>query len=309
MEKVLHLGYHYIRDGNAPGPNCAPDRLRTQITTLQESGYQILTCGEVARCLKENVPLPEKHATLSFDDGLKDQFTTAFPILMEYGVLATFFYVTCTLDGELPPVIGFQILIELLGAERLEKEILPNVFRGTPYLDLLDPKRYDASNRKMGEVPEFRRIKWMFNHWPSQAFKREKLDEIFAEYVGVGSQERYANEWFMSGNELREMAAAGMEIASHTVTHPALDVTGLADIEHELATAKRRLTDEIPGATVSSFAWTFGGQFRSAARQIAGKYYVSAWNFLSSLDQMPETIYGDLTDIPRFHEKVFLPVS
>lgn len=306
MENVLHLGYHYIRNENAPGPNCTPSRLRAQIALLQENGYEMMTCGDVAHRLDQGHPLPEKHATLSFDDGLRDQYTTALPILEACGVPATFFYITCALDGKLPPVIGFQILISLLGAERLEREIIPKVFRGTPYVDLLDPKRYDASNRKVGEVEEFRRIKWMFNHWPSQAFKQEKLDEMFAEYVGEGSQERYTSEWFMSGDELREMATAGMEIASHTVTHPALDVTGLAEIEQELAISRHRLSDEVSGAAVGTFAWTFGGQFRLAARQLAGRYYTSAWNFLSALTEIPETVYDDITDIPRLHEQVFM---
>lgn len=306
MKKVWHLGYHYIRNGNAPGPNCTPDRLRKQITALQDDGYEIITCGEVVKRLKAGRPLPEKHATLSFDDGLKDQYTTAFPILRECGVPATFFYITCALDSKLPPVIGFQILIELLGAERLEKEILPKMLKGIPYLDLLDPQRYDVSDRKMGEAPELRRIKWMFNHWPSQAFKQEKLNEMFAEYIGEGSQERYAREWFMSGNDLRELAAADMEIASHTVTHPALDVTGIDDIEQELRVSQQRLFDEV-GSPVNSFAWTFGGQFRLAARQLTTRYYASAWNFFSTLKEMRESVYDDLTDIPRLHEQTFLP--
>lgn len=265
-----------------------------------------MTCGEIANRLLSNRPLPEKHVTLSFDDGLRDQFTTAFPILREFGVRATFFYITCVLDKKLPPVIGFQILIDRLGAERLESEILPRVFEDTPYLDLLDPKRYDASGRKMGEAPQLRRIKWMFNHWPSQALKQEKLDEMFAEYMGEGSQERFARDWFMSGDELREMQANGMEIASHTVTHPPLDVTGLTEIEMELKTSGTRLSDEL-SRSIDSFAWPFGGKFRSVARQIAGKNYVSAWNFLSANKEMPEKIYDDLTNIPRLHEQVFLP--
>lgn len=306
MAKAWHLGYHYVRDGNAPGPKCTSERLRRQIVELKDSGYEIMTCGEVVKRLKDRRPLPEKHATLSFDDGLKDQHATAFAILKGCGVPATFFYVTCALDGRLPPAIGFQILIEVLGAERLEKEILPKVFWGTPYLDLLDPKLYDASGRKMGEVPELRRIKWMFNHWPAQAFKQEKLDEMFAEYIGEDSQERYVCEWFMSGNDLRELAAAGMEIASHTVTHPAFDVTGVNDIERELVESQRRLSEEI-GSAINSFAWTFGGNFRPAARKLVERYYSCGWNFLSKLKEMPETIYNDFTNIPRLHEQVFLP--
>src|SRR3989344_2397859 len=308
MENVLHLGYHYVRNEKAPGPNCSPDRLRKHIAKLKEDRYEILTCEEVIKRINESRPLPEKHATLSFDDGLKDQYTTVLPILKEYGVPATFFYITCALDGKLPPVIGFQILIQLLTPDRLREEILPNMFYGTPYLDLLDPKRYDATGRKVGEAEEVRVIKWMFNHWASQAFKQEIIDRIFAEYVGEGSQERYASEWFMSGSNLREMFAACMEIASHTVSHPALDITGLADIEQELEISRRRLRDEVPGSPVSSFGWTFGGKFRPAARQIAGKHYESAWNFHSvPKDDIWGEVYDDLTDIPRLCEPLFLP--
>ncbi|OGZ15130.1 MAG: hypothetical protein A3J08_02605 [Candidatus Lloydbacteria bacterium RIFCSPLOWO2_02_FULL_51_11] len=309
MDDVMHLGYHYVRNEKAPGPNCSPARLRAQIRALKEGGYEFLTCEEVVSRLTSNRPLPEKHATLSFDDGLKDQFTTVFPILQNLGIRGTFFYITCALDGKLPPVIGFQILIELLGAKRLEEEILPKVFQGTPYVDLLDAKRYDATGRKVGEVEEFRRIKWMFNHWPAQAFKQEKIDEMFAEYVGEGSQEQYTREWFMSGNELRVMATADMEITSHTVSHPALDVTGLADIEQELAVSRRRLMDEVPGAKVHSFGWTFGGKFRPAVQKIAMRHYASAWNFLSARTYAPERMYENLADIPRLHEQVFSPAS
>lgn len=307
QENALHLGYHYVRDGKAPGPTCTPERLRRQITVLKEEGYEFLTCGEITKRLLENRTLPEKHVTLSFDDGLADQYATAFPILKELEVPATFFYITCALDGELPPVIGFQILIDRLGPKRLETEILPKAFAGTPYLDLLDHSRYDASGRKMGESPELRRIKWMFNHWPSQTFKREKLDELFAAYLGEGSQERFVREYFMSGEQLREMAGEGMEIASHTNTHPALDVTGLGDIEQELAASRRRLRKEVSGAAARSFAWPFGGDFRPAARKLAANWYESAWNFRSALTQMPKGVYDDITDIPRLNEQVFLP--
>ncbi|RJQ36765.1 hypothetical protein C4552_02650 [Candidatus Parcubacteria bacterium] len=303
--QALHLGYHYIRDSAAPGPNCAPSRLRKQIEALKGDGYQFLTCGEVAGRLDAKEPLPDKHVTLSFDDGLRDQFTTAFPILQECGVPATFFVITCAFERKLPPVIGFQILIAELGAERLEREILPKVFAGTPYLDLLDPKRYDTSGRKMGEAPEMRRIKWMFNHWPSQSFKVEKLDEMFDGWLGSGSQERFACEYFMSADQLQAMADSGMEIASHTVTHPALDVTGLDEIEQELSRSRRMLYQL--DIRASSFAWTFGGKFRPRARMIAGNTYMGSWNFLSELKTMPEHPYADLTDIPRLHEQVFLP--
>ena len=304
--KAVHLGYHYVRDGKAPGPNCSPNRLKAHISALKNEGYEIMICGEVVSRLRANKPLPEKHATLSFDDGLSDQYTTVFPILKEFGVPATFFYITCALEKKLPPVIGLQILIEKLGAERLEKEILPKVFAGTPYLDLLDHVRYDASGRKPGETLEVRRIKWMFNHWPSQAFKRDKLDEIFSEYVGEGSQEKSAESWFMSSGQLLEMQKESMEIASHSVSHPPFDVSGLDEIRTEAVLSQKQLADVI-GNPVRTFAWTFGGKFNEKTRKVLAGVYDSSWNFFSTLKAIPENAYSDLSDIPRMHEQVFMP--
>ena len=152
-----------------------------------------------------------------------------------------------------------------------------------------------------------RRIKWMFNHFPAQAFKTEKLDEMFDEYVGLGEQDRLARAWFMTEDELKKMSGHGMEIGSHTETHPALDVTGLADIETELTISRRALSALLGGMEIESFAWTFGGVFRPRALQMARGLYQSAWNFHSALKEMPCNPYYDLCNIPRIHEQAYLP--
>src|SRR3972149_11223020 len=97
-KEAMHLGYHYISDEQAPGPTCPPSRLCDQITILKDQGFAFLTCGEVVEILDKGGKLPEKHATLSFDDGLKNQFEVAYPILKESGVPATFFHTTSGLD-------------------------------------------------------------------------------------------------------------------------------------------------------------------------------------------------------------------
>lgn len=206
----------------------------------------------------------------------------------------------------MPPVIGFQILIDKFGAERMEKEILPEVFKGTPYIDLLDHKRYDASERKVGEPMEMRRIKWMFNHFPSQAFKRDKINEMFSRFVGEGTQEAIVKRWFITENELIEMRNSGMEIASHSHTHPPFDISGKEEIRYELSESKKILDNLF--VKTESFCWPFGGYYSEAVKQlVANAGYLSAWNFSSPLMNMPEEPCKDLYNIPRLNEMRFLP--
>lgn len=306
MDNNVYLGYHYVRDESAPGPNCAPKRLCDQISVLQGKGYEFLTCGEVALRLKEKRPLPEKHATLSFDDGLKDQFTTAFPILEKFGVPATFFYITCALDGKLPPVIGFQIAINRLGAERIEKEVLPALLHEYDlwsYRRLLDRTRFDHSEMKMGELPEFRLIKTVFNHFLSPSLQAELIGKIFDRHVSE-SMTDLARDWFMNADELSQMASYGMEIAGHSVKHPWFSMIGKEEIELEARLSRAALTD-VTGKEATSFAWTFGlttprGEAKEA---VARAGYSSAWNFWTKPgDVRGSEFYGDLFDIPRFNE-------
>lgn len=301
---LLTLSYHYVRDKKAPGPNCQPERLRQQLQFLRDNDYKIITCGEYANLKLFGTNLPGKVAILSFDDGLKDHYATAFPILKEFGARATFFLVTCVLNGEVPPVIGFQILIDQLGAKRIELEILPKTLAGTPYTTLLDPTRYDIKDAKSGEPPEMRRIKWIFNHFPSTAFKRDLIAKMFAEHLGDGAQKKIAAEWFLSPKEILEMAQNGMEIASHSHTHPPFDISGVNEIKWELDESKKQLT-QLLGQTPRTFAYPFGGKYRPEIKAIALKYYASAWNYSGQAKIMPTPPY-ELGDMPRLNEKNFL---
>jgi len=305
--EAIHLGYHYILPEQGPGPTCNPQRLENTIIALKDEGYKFMTCGQVVDCIRAGNEPPAKHATLSFDDGLRSQYEVALPILMEHSVPATVFYTTCALDSKLPPVIGFQVLIDRLGAEKLKDEILPKVFQGTPYLDLLDPDRYDNTGRKAGEPEEMRGMKWMFNHFPSQAFRQEMLDAMLEEHLAPGSQQRIAAKWFMTAEQLKKMQGNGMEIASHTVSHPPFDISGMDEVRNEVYAAKNTLRDLLE-VEVPTFGWPFGGEFRASVVAVVRDHHQSAWNFYGDFSLFPKArLYENLYNIPRVNEQAFQP--
>lgn len=304
---ALHLGYHYVRDGGAPGPVTTPERLRTHIHSLLNQGYKDLTCGQVGSLARWGKPLPEKHATLSFDDGLKDQYTTAFPILKEFGVRGTFFYITCALEGKLPPVIGFQIMINKLGSDRIRTQILPELMREYglwSYARLLEgPEKFDHSGMKMGEAPENRLIKSVFNHFLPPSLQAEFIEKIFDRFIEE-PMSHIVKEWFMSGDELNEMSEAGMEIAGHSVKHPWLSMIGASEIESEARQSREALRN-VTNRDVTSFAWTFGlsAPRIEAMGAVANAGYSSAWNFWTKPEDVPgDDPYGEPYDIPRYNE-------
>ena len=78
-------------------------------------------------------------------------------------------------------------------------------------------------------------------HWPWTLF-------VYPAIVGVG-------EHAVSWEEIREMAAAGVDIESHTYTHPFL--TRLPTLDHELADSKEAL-ELIAGRPVRFLSYPYG---------------------------------------------------
>ncbi len=71
--------------------------------------------------------------------------------------------------------------------------------------------------------------------------------------------------------ELRTLAAAGMEIGAHSVTHPWLPGLTPADLRHEVVGSKRALEQGL-GQPVHSFAYPYGGHDTAVRRLVAATY-------------------------------------
>ena len=56
--------------------------------------HKILPLDKLARYVQEGKPLPKRVAVFTFDDGYKDNYVYAYPVLKKYNVPATIFLTT-----------------------------------------------------------------------------------------------------------------------------------------------------------------------------------------------------------------------
>lgn len=100
--KVPVLAYHKIdfptADVKIRGAFTAPRKFERQIAYLKRKDFRFFTASEMIGFYLENGEFPEKSVAVTFDDGWKDNYLNAFPVLKKYDVKATIFLI--------PAVIG-----------------------------------------------------------------------------------------------------------------------------------------------------------------------------------------------------------
>jgi len=65
-----------------------------QMRFLYEKGYKTLTSEEFLKYKKGELNVPKKSVFITFDDGWRDNYIYAYPVLKKYGLKATVFIVT-----------------------------------------------------------------------------------------------------------------------------------------------------------------------------------------------------------------------
>jgi len=99
--RVPILMYHYIStppadaDAYRRGLSLPPEVFAQHLDFLQEQGYTTIHLQDLISYLQRGEPpLPEKPIILTFDDGYRDNYENAFPILKDHGMVGTFFVIT-----------------------------------------------------------------------------------------------------------------------------------------------------------------------------------------------------------------------
>ena len=70
-----------------------PHRFGSQLEFLYNNGYRTLTADELYECLIGGKQIPERAVALTFDDGWKNVYTCAYPLLEKYNMKAICFII------------------------------------------------------------------------------------------------------------------------------------------------------------------------------------------------------------------------
>lgn len=92
--KVPVITYHSI-DESGSVISTSPEVFRRQMEFLSGAGYRTITLSELVSSLRDaEAVVPANTVVLTFDDGFRNFYSEAFPVLSDHGFNATVFVVT-----------------------------------------------------------------------------------------------------------------------------------------------------------------------------------------------------------------------
>jgi peptidoglycan/xylan/chitin deacetylase (PgdA/CDA1 family) len=96
------LLYHKISkpwpDARVRGGFTPPRRFFKQMSYLKNQGFVFYTTSELIKYFEQRGKFPPKGIALTFDDGWKDNYTNAFPVLRQLGIKATIFIIPSSIN-------------------------------------------------------------------------------------------------------------------------------------------------------------------------------------------------------------------
>lgn len=271
----LVLGYHRVVTSfaeaarSAMSPSLTSTRmLETQLDWIGRR-FPFVTLDEAGDRLRRGDTRPV--AAVTFDDGYRDVYENAFPLLQRKGIPAAVFVVTDALDSGSPH--RYDILYALLARGFTRWPDAP---------DALGRLFRSRELRPAGAVPAtaLAATSWLLRSLPQPA-----IDRLVTALEGDDPLEPAAVDAMtpMSWAMVEELARAGWVVGSHTRSHAWLTLEPPAVVAGELREARVAIERRL-GGPVRHFAYPDGQFTRATTAAVDAAGYAFAYTTCTHRD-------------------------
>jgi peptidoglycan/xylan/chitin deacetylase (PgdA/CDA1 family) len=222
--KLRILMYHRFFERDALARQCACLRRH----------YQLVTMAAVSEWLHSGRPLPPHAVAVTVDDGYADFQHTGWPVFARYGIPVTVFLITDFMDRRM--WLWFDRI-----RHAFEHAGISTAAIGTPDGSVLHCRLDSGAGRRAAAQQIIARAEAM-----SRAHQREFVERLPALLEAPAPEQAPPEYQPLTWDEVRALAAAGVEFGAHTKTHPILSaVRDPAELREEIAGCKARIECEL----------------------------------------------------------------
>ena len=224
-----------------------PEQFEFQMGWLKRN-FDVVRLEEAQEMIEDPRRLRHAHVLITFDDGYRDNYDLAFPILRDLGVPATFFLPTRFIGSHHLPWWDRAADLVRRASRR------PVVLSYPRHLEV--PGGTEASIQKVLGL-------YKDPATTDQARFLLELEQACGVSCGDSADERV----FLSWDEAREMLRGGMSFGSHSHSHEILARMSPDEQRHELSLSRATLQKEL-GIAAEAFAYPVGAAstFNSATQ-------------------------------------------
>ena len=197
--------------------------------------FNVLPLTEAVERLRRD-DLPSAAAAITFDDGYGDNYRVAMPILKQYQLPATVFVASGFLDGGRMWNDTVIESVRRAGGDTLNLDDL-----GIYPIRTLDDRRR-AVNQLLA------RLKYL---------PRDEREDAAQKIAAIAAEGSLPDDLMLSSTELRRLAAGGIDVGAHTVSHPILARLAPAEARREIIDSRDAL-EAILGRSITLFAYPNG---------------------------------------------------
>lgn len=285
------MNYHYVEEPKPGIYPCPPAVFERQIKFLAEH-YRIASVLEVFESARDGKS--ERLCAITFDDGLKDQYQNALPVLKKHSASASFFPITSAFEGRLPAAHKVHVLLSRFSIEemidffhRFIAEIYPD----------LKPQYFIPKDRRLTDKRMHEDIPWA-NFKETLIALPEDIKGRFLRHcfkVNGLSERKISQELFMSREEIKELQRLGMSIGGHSHGHYAMSIEDETFLSKDIQLA-REILAELLGTLPEVFSYPHG-RYGDAARKVVKE---AGFRYALTIERRGVHAGDDPFTIPRY---------
>jgi peptidoglycan/xylan/chitin deacetylase (PgdA/CDA1 family) len=260
---LIVSNYHYIRENfETKHPSIfgmTPNDFRKQLLLFKNQG-DVIDPNCLFANFKEVLQSKDNYFLISFDDGLKEQFGLALPILDDLDIPALFFINSINhIEKKVSLVHQIHLVRSLISSEKLFENLVKFTTRKLSQQEIQKAHLfYRFDNHRCAE------LKYFLNVLLDFTTQEKFINSIFTNHF---DEKEVLESLYMNTNEIQELIKRGF-IGSHTHTHLPLGVYDEQTILYELETTKKYL-ENLNGQTIDYVAYPYGTE--EAATEEVGR--------------------------------------
>ncbi|PPR16755.1 MAG: hypothetical protein CFH33_00502 [Alphaproteobacteria bacterium MarineAlpha9_Bin3] len=306
--KLTIIMYHYVRPiKGSKFPNIKGlelEEFENQIEYISKY-YNVVSTNDYIDSEKSGDTLGKNSLILSFDDGYADHYDYVLPVLKRYNMKGIFFPVgKPSIERSILDVNKIHFI---LNATKDFKEVInflemkiSSIMKDGFYIENLRSKFYKKNRFDIAEVNYIKRVLQL--GLPLQ-YREQLVKELFAKYVSKDEKD-FANELYLSIDQLKEMRSYGMEIGSHGYEHFWLDSLNFLDQQKDIKKSFSLLKMVQNKGDKFFFCYPYGG-YNKDTLEILNSYNCAAGFtcdvgiFNPSMSNILELPRLDTNDMPK----------